>query len=82
MPRTLFPLAMIVAVSLSAHASADEIRFAAPPAPEALTHWKGALLVALFIALAFPMAGISLVVVLGIDAILISRIPMLKRALS
>ena len=57
-------------------------RLAAPPAPGSLAHWKGALLVALFIALAFPMAGISLILVLALDAFLISRVPMLKRALS
>lgn len=85
--NTAFILAMIF-VSISGlvlwwkRRPAGAGRLAAPPAPEALTHWKGALLVALFIALAFPMAGISLVVVLAIDAILISRIPMLKRALS
>ncbi|MFV0333927.1 MAG: PepSY-associated TM helix domain-containing protein [Tropicimonas sp.] len=57
-------------------------RLAAPPVPEALPHWKGGLLVALSIALAFPMAGISLILVLVVDILLVSRIPALKRALS
>lgn len=57
-------------------------RLAAPPRPEALPHWKGALLVALAIALAFPMAGISLIVVLLVDLLVIERLPALRQALS
>lgn len=57
-------------------------RLVAPPLPSELPLWKGAVLVALATSLAFPMAGITLLVVLAIDLLLVSNVPVLKRALS
>jgi uncharacterized iron-regulated membrane protein len=85
--NTVFILAMIF-VSISGlvlwwkRRPASAGRLVAPPMPEALPVWKGALVVSLFIALAFPMAGVSLVLVLLADVLLVSRIPALRRALS
>lgn len=58
------------------------MRLAAPPLPRDLPMWKGAILVALALAMAFPMAGVSLLAVIAIDALILMRIPALKRALS
>lgn len=57
-------------------------RLAAPPMPREMPFWKGAALVALILALAFPMAGISLIVVIAVDVLVISHVPGLQRALS
>ncbi|MQQ08448.1 PepSY domain-containing protein [Epibacterium sp. SM1979] len=57
-------------------------RLAAPPVPADLPFWKGALLVGLFCALAFPLVGVTLLVVLALDVLLLSNLPVLKRALS
>jgi uncharacterized iron-regulated membrane protein len=61
---------------------AGALRLAAPPLPAFLPMWNGALLVALFIALAFPMAGIALLCVLAVDVLILSWLSPLKRALS
>ncbi|MEP6019815.1 MAG: PepSY domain-containing protein [Paracoccaceae bacterium] len=57
-------------------------RIAAPPLPRDLPLWKGAVVVCLFVAMAFPMAGLTLLAVLAIDHLIISRVPGLKSALS
>jgi uncharacterized iron-regulated membrane protein len=57
-------------------------RLAAPPMPQDLPMWKGAVLVALALAMAFPMAGLALLAVVGLDVVLLSRLPALKRVLS
>lgn len=56
-------------------------RLAAPPAPTDMPMWKGAVLVALLLAMAFPMAGIALLAVIAIDVVLLTNVPRLKRAL-
>ncbi len=61
---------------------AGAFRLAAPPMPRDLPLWRGAILVGLVIALAFPMAGIALVCVLAADLLVITRVPALKRAFS
>ena len=61
---------------------AGAFRLAAPPMPADLPLWKGAIVVGLAIALAFPMAGIALLGVLAVDLAVISRVPALKRAFS
>ncbi len=58
------------------------LRLAAPPLPRDMPLWQGAALVGLAVSLAFPMAGITLLVVMTLDHLIISRIPALKRALS
>lgn len=58
------------------------LRLVAPPLPKDQTIWRGALLVGLGISLLFPLAGITLLGVLTIDYVLISRIPALGRAIS
>lgn len=54
-------------------------RLAAPPMPCDMPLWQGAVLVGLALSLAFPMAGITLVTVLALDYLVISRIPVLRR---
>jgi uncharacterized iron-regulated membrane protein len=57
-------------------------RLVAPPLPQNLPLWKGAVLVGLVLSLAFPLAGLTLIAVLALDLLLLSRIPVLKRAFS
>ncbi|WP_205737902.1 PepSY-associated TM helix domain-containing protein [Granulosicoccus antarcticus] len=57
-------------------------RLVAPPMPANMPHWRGAALTGLAISLFFPMAGIALLVVMFVDFLIVSRVPMLKRALS
>ena len=54
----------------------------APPAPRNMTLWKGAVVVGLAVALAFPMAGVTLLVVGLLDWLLLRRVPALKRMVS
>jgi len=61
---------------------AGTMRLAAPPLPRDMPLWQGAMLVALLVSLAFPMAGLTLIVVLALDQLVLSRIPAVKRALS
>ena len=57
-------------------------RLAAPPSPADMPMWKGGLLTALVIAMAFPMAGFALIAIIVVDLALLNRVPALKRALS
>lgn len=57
-------------------------RLAAPPMPANMPMWKGAMFIMLLVSLAFPLVGITLIVVLALDLLLISRIPVLRRALN
>jgi uncharacterized iron-regulated membrane protein len=61
---------------------AGAFRLAAPPLPADLPLWKGAVLVGLFVALAFPLVGITLVVVIAIDLLVLSWMPAVKRIVS
>ncbi|MCB4379610.1 PepSY domain-containing protein [Synechococcus sp. MU1644] len=58
------------------------LRLAAPALPRDMPLWQGAVLVGLAISLAFPMAGITLLTVLALDWLILSRIPALKQAFS
>ena len=58
------------------------LRVAAPPLPRDLPLWKGAVVVCLFVSMAFPMAGLTLLTVLALDHLIISRLPGLKSVLS
>lgn len=57
-------------------------RLAAPPMPAEMPLWKGAVLVGLATCLAFPLAGITLLLVLAVDMLLVRHVPALQRALS
>lgn len=57
-------------------------RLAAPPMPAELPLWKGAVLIGLFTAMAFPLVGLTLLAVLVIDLLLVSNIPAMRRAIS
>ena len=57
-------------------------RLAAPPMPNELPLWQGAVLVGLGVSMAFPMAGLALLTVLAIDTLIVSRIPKLRAVLS
>lgn len=57
-------------------------RLAAPPLPADLPFWKGSVLIGLFTAMAFPLVGLTLLVVLAFDLLILSNIPAMKRAFS
>ena len=58
------------------------LRLAAPPPPSELPHWKGAVFIALLLSLAFPLVGLTLLAVMALDLLLLSKVPMLRRAFS
>jgi uncharacterized iron-regulated membrane protein len=57
-------------------------RLAAPPLPADLPFWKGAVLIAVLVSLAFPLTGLVLLAALAFDVLLLGNIPALKRAVS
>lgn len=57
------------------------VRLFAPRSPDHLPHWQGAMLVMLFLSLAFPLVGATLLALLTLDILVVSRLPVLKRAL-
>lgn len=57
-------------------------RLAAPPLPVAMPLWKGAVFIGLVLSLAFPLVGLTLIAVLALDLLVLSRIPALARAVS
>lgn len=61
---------------------AGSARLVAPGVPTSPLRWKTGAFVMLGVALCFPLAGVALVGMLLLDALLISRIPALKAALS
>ncbi|MEO3414378.1 PepSY domain-containing protein [Roseovarius sp. CAU 1744] len=61
---------------------AGVMRLAAPPMPSSMPLWKGAVLVGLLVSLAFPMAGITLLALMALDLLVISRLPGLQRLVS
>lgn len=61
---------------------AGALRLAAPPVPADVPMVKGVLLIALFLSLAFPVLGLTLLGVLAVDLLLLTPIPALKRLLS
>ncbi|MBG6148027.1 putative iron-regulated membrane protein [Labrenzia sp. EL_142] len=56
------------------------LRVFAPKTPEDLPHWRGAMILMLFLSLAFPLVGLTLLSVLALDYLIIKRVPMLRRA--
>ncbi len=61
---------------------AGAARLAAPPRPAEVPYARGALLITLALSLAFPMLGLTLLAVIAVDLVVLTPIPMLKRALS
>lgn len=57
-------------------------RLAAPPLPKDMRTRRGAALVTVAAGVVFPMAGLTLLVVLALDILILSRFPRLKRTLS
>ncbi|MBD2101516.1 PepSY domain-containing protein [Leptolyngbya sp. FACHB-261] len=53
----------------------------APPMPKNLPLWKQAVVIIAILGVLFPLVGLSLLAVLLLDYLVISRIPFLKRAL-
>lgn len=56
-------------------------RIAPPPLPKNMPLWKGAVVLGLLLSFAFPMAGLTLLTVLLLDWLVISRVPAFRRAL-
>ena len=50
--------------------------------PRDLPMWKGAVVLMLALSFAFPMAGLTLLAVMALDLLVVSRLPTVKRALS
>lgn len=61
---------------------AGALRLAAPPLPIALPFWKNAVFIGLLLSLAFPLVGITLLIVLTLDVLIFSNAPALKRVVS
>ncbi|SOH95695.1 PepSY-associated TM region [Monaibacterium marinum] len=57
-------------------------RLAAPPMPRDMPLWQGAALVGLAVSLAFPLAGLTLLAVMALDVLILSRIPAMRRILT
>lgn len=57
-------------------------RLSAPPIPKELPLWQGAVLVGLGVCMAFPMAGLALLSLLTLDALVLSRLPKLRHYLT
>ena len=57
-------------------------RLLAPALPKNMPLWQGAVLVGLVLSMAFPLAGITLMSLIALDMFILSRVPILKRALS
>jgi uncharacterized iron-regulated membrane protein len=57
-------------------------RLAAPPRPDLVPLTKGVVLIALVMAMAFPVLGLTLLAVLVFDLIVLGAVPPLRRALS
>ncbi|EKF19286.1 PepSY-associated TM helix domain-containing protein [Nitratireductor pacificus] len=58
---------------------ARTFRLMAPPLPAQMPLWKGAMTVMLLVSLAFPLVGITLLVLMALDILVISRSPRLAR---
>lgn len=57
-------------------------RLAAPPMPKEMPIWQGAALVGLGVSMAFPMAGLAVLIVLTIDVAVLSFLPRLRYSLT
>lgn len=57
------------------------LRLGAPGAPLNLPHWKGAVFVMLAVSMTFPLTGITLLAVLGLDLLVTRMLPGLRQRL-
>jgi uncharacterized iron-regulated membrane protein len=57
-------------------------RIGAPPRPQDMTLWKGALVIVLAVGVMFPMAGLAMLAVVALDWAVLRFLPGLRRALS
>ena len=57
---------------------AGALRLAAPPPPKNMPLWKGATLIIIALGFAFPLAGLTLLGVVALDFLILSRIKPLK----
>lgn len=62
--------------------ASGSIKVAAPPMPKDMPLWKGAILVGLAVSFAFPLAGLTILTVMILDRLILSRFPMLKKVFS
>lgn len=53
----------------------------APPLPENFGIWKGAVAIIIVMGITFPLVGLSLIAVLILDYLVLSRIPLIRRVL-
>lgn len=85
--NTLFCLA-VIALCVSGVAMwwirrpAGVLRLVPPPMPADLPLWKGAVFVMLGLSLAFPLVGLTLLSVLALDVLVLSRLPALRRVVN
>ncbi|SHL33445.1 PepSY-associated TM helix domain-containing protein [Roseibium suaedae] len=59
--------------------SKTALRFFAPQVPENRPHWRGAMVLMLAVSMAFPLAGLTFLVVLTLDLLILSKVPGLRR---
>jgi uncharacterized iron-regulated membrane protein len=57
-------------------------RLGAPPRPQDMTLWKGAVVVVIALGVMFPLAGLAMLAVVALDALVLRFLPGLRRALS
>ncbi|MCK7615588.1 PepSY-associated TM helix domain-containing protein [Roseibium sediminicola] len=57
------------------------LRVFAPKAPDDLPHWRGAMILMLALSLAFPLVGLTLLIALALDYLVVKRVPALRRAI-
>jgi uncharacterized iron-regulated membrane protein len=57
-------------------------RLGAPPMPDSMPMWKGAVFIMLALSFLFPVAGLTLLAVLALDVIVITNLPRLKALLN
>jgi uncharacterized iron-regulated membrane protein len=60
----------------------SSFRLGAPPLPEQMPMWKGAVVIMLALSFLFPVAGLTLLAVLALDMIVLGNIPRLKAMLN
>ncbi|ODN72290.1 PepSY-associated TM helix domain-containing protein [Methylobrevis pamukkalensis] len=56
-------------------------RLVAPPVPDSLPMWKGAMALMLAVSMLFPLTGLTLIAVLALDVLVIARLPGLRQAI-
>lgn len=57
-------------------------RLFAPPRPQDLPFWKGAVLLVVALGIVFPMAGLAIALILLLDATVLRFVPGIRRALN